>query len=310
MIKVGIIGAESLVAGELLRLLLHHPEVELKWVYSSSLKGLPLFEHHRGLIGETELRFSERPDFDTVDVVFVSSDSTETEIPMREKEDLKVVVLQDDLPLSTDPQGDETEYVPAVSEMFRKKIVREARAVKVLSSAASISLIALFPLALHLMLNDTVSIKVSLPSSLMSHIHRDGLENELESLLSKVQLSFDKIKDLTFETTENLRAVSVDIFMDSSVDRAEIEKLYNEVYDDHNFSFVVSSPRPEDVAGTQKCLIEIEKPSEDRLHIHAVADGLFRGGSGDAIHAMNLLFGLFEKTGLTFPAGLAFKSGV
>lgn len=309
MIKVGIIGAESNEAGELLRLLVHHPEVELTTVYAPALRGRMINSYHRGLVGDTEMKFADTVDFEDLDVVFITSDNysinQQTELP----DSLKVISMESESNRTLRQPFDRIEYVPGVSEMYRKPLVRGARGARILSSAASVAIIALYPLALHLLLNDSLSIKVKVPLLRDSHISSDELGEEITRQLQKAQLSFSKVQATEIESHDKLRALIADIEFDCAVSEEEIERVYNEIYDDHNFTFLVrTEPLPTEVAGTHKCLLYISKPSEGRLHIKAVADSVLRGGAGDAIHAMNLLFGLFEKTGLSLPAGLAFNN--
>ena len=85
----------------------------------------------------------------------------------------------------------------------------------------------------------------------------------------------------------------------------EVDRIYEGIYDDHNFTFVLHR-RVEDkeVEGTNKCLVQVSKPSDGELAIEAVADGRLRGGAGEALHLMNLLLGLHEKTGLELKASV------
>ena len=86
---------------------------------------------------------------------------------------------------------------------------------------------------------------------------------------------------------------------------AEILRLYDSHFDDHNFTFHVSYPvGMEEVEGTDRCVISLSKPTPDTLHVEAVADARLRGGAGEAVHLMNLLFGLHERVGLTLKASV------
>ena len=307
MIKVGILGAESSVAGELIRILLHHQDVELTTAYAPTLRGRALSSIHRGIIGDTDLRFTDTVDLSDLDVVFLTSPQkyiSHTELP----DDLRVIVIQEDDNFQVEPPFDTLEYVPGVSEMFRKPLVRGAKASRILPAATTLALIALFPLALHLLLNDQLRLKVCLPQFKADGFSGEDMTRELETLLHQVQLSFNRIQGVELEISETLRALSVEIELPCSVSEEEIERIYDSIYDDHNFTFMMrTDPSPAEVAGTHKCLLYISKPEENILRVKAVADSVLRGGAGDAIHAMNLLFGLFEKIGLSLPAGLAFK---
>lgn len=307
MIKIGILGADSLIAGELLRLLILHPEVEITTLWAPSLRGRLVSSHHKGIIGDISHRFTDQVDLQSLDLVFITSPDLGLGGDLVIPDHLKVIYVQDEGISNIPTPFDRLEFVPGVSEMFRKPLVRGARASKIMSSPTTLALILLFPLALHLLLNNSIRLLMKMPVYKSGKLAEHKIEEKISSLLHEVQLSFEKIKELKIESSDTLRAVSVEAEFPCNVAEEEIEKIYSNIYDDHNFTFVVNQePSPSEVASTHKCLIYVEKPDENTLRVKAVADGVLRGGAGDAIHAMNLLFGLFEKTGLTFPAGLAY----
>ena len=311
MIKVGILGAETKEAGDLIRLLLHHPEVDLISVFAPSFRGQSLSSVHRGLVGETEMRFSDQVNLEELDVVFVSRPSSILPLlpPVKElPQDLRVILLDSEKAGDLPEPFNSREYVPAVSEMFRKPLVRGASASRNLPSPVSVALIVLFPLALHLLLNDDLKIRVLLPEYQSDAYQVSDMKGMLEDILHSTQLSFTRIESMEVNSSKAMRALSVEAEFPCAVSESEIERIYEEMYDDHNFTFLVKTDaQPTEVAGTQKCLISISKPTEGSIRIKGVADAVMRGGAGDAIHAMNLLFGLFEKTGLSLPAALAYN---
>lgn len=304
MIKVGILGAESPLAGELIRLLLHHPEVELDAVVAPTLKGMSVTSHHKGLVGETDLNFTDLLPSDSLDLVFVASPTDNLPTP---GENLKAIYLCFSPESSLPTYDGSIQWFPAVSEIYRKPLVRGAVASRILTPPGSVALIALFPLAFHLLLNNTLNLQITMPEFSASRPTAHELRHELEEILREVQLSFSRFEELTVKEGSARRAVKVEISFDCMVTKDEIEKLYEEIYDDHNFTYLVSSPpSPAEVEGTHKCLLYIDKPEDGKITVTAIADAVFRGGAGDAIHAMNLLFGLFEKIGLSLPASRAF----
>lgn len=304
MIKVGIVGADSPFSGELIRLLAIHPEVELKELVAPSLKGLPVASIHKGLIGEQDLRFCEKLDPENIDVLFLYLASDQNQVENSNFPDgLKVVDCNPSTVLLIESEG----WVPGLSEMCRKPLVRGARKAFLLPSPTTVALIILYPLACHLLLNDTLSLKVFRPKLVARQWSEKEVSESVEKLLKKVQLSFHNLNKIDFEAAEGNRALKVEAELDTNISEEEIARMYEGIYDDHNFSIVVdSSPSASEVEGTQKCLIHIEKTAPDRLKVTGIADGVMRGGAGDALHVMNLLFGLFEKIGLTLPASNAF----
>ncbi|MDE5870864.1 MAG: hypothetical protein K2H22_02810, partial [Muribaculaceae bacterium] len=99
------------------------------------------------------------------------------------------------------------------------------------------------------------------------------------------------------------RGLKVVVDIPCSLDINEVFRIFDDCYDDHNFTFMVGSSMPGyEVEGTQKTLVTLQKLSSDRLTVTVVADCRMRGGAGDAVHIMNLLFGLHERTGLYLKA--------
>lgn len=302
MIKTGILGADTPLGGNLIRLLIHHPEVELISVYSASLAGVPVATQHFGLIGETDLKFSDNPDPADLDVIFVTDKRNYNlaEWVVKNSE-LRIVDLNPS-EIQLEPIEDNLFFVPALSEIFRKPMVRGARYARTILPEESVLLISLFPLALNLLLNDTIKIKI-ISSSLIDEKETEEISRNLSTVLSGVQRSFNSGFEFILEESRTPGRLRVEIELKNSMSLYEIEKLYDNVYDDHNFTFVINRDvESKEVLGTQKCIINLSKPDLDILRISAEADGLMRGGAGDAVHAMNLLFGLYEKIGLSHKA--------
>lgn len=308
MIKIGILGGENKTAGGILRLLVHHPEVEIIAVESHELAGKKIAYYHQGLIGDTELQFSDNLDFSELELVFVTTPLSSDEYK-RIPESVKKIIVPDKSFKEWEKENPGAVVVPGLSEMFRKPLVREAKTAVLLSPALALSLIPLYPLALHLLLNDTISVRISSPKYTRVLGEKKDILADLNYFLRQIQFSFTKIKDLEIVPSDLLRTMYVEIEMDCTLSEEELERVYDSVYDDHNFSYIINSvPSSTEVAGTQKCIIGLQKLNEDRMKITAVGDGLMRGGAGDAIHVMNLLFGLYERIGLSFPASMAFIS--
>lgn len=308
MIKTSVVGAASPLAGELIRILIHHPEVEVKSLYAPQYAGLWVGARHPGLVGDTDLRFADHLDIANTDVLILCSDTDINISSLQVPRETKVIIL-DGFPMESLPDMlKEREYVSALSELFRKPLVRGAINARTLNPAVAVVAIALFPLALHLMLNDSMKLSCSLPYWILRRRDKASLLADVNHILSSVQLSFKGLSDASFSIGKDSRAVFISASMPCGVSLEEIKKLYEGVYDDHNFTFLVDAyPDRSEVLGTQKCLIHLSKPSPDILQVEAVADGVYRGGVGDAVHALNLLFGLFEKIGLSFKAAAAFK---
>lgn len=297
MIKVGIIGGSEPVAGELIRLLVNHPDVEIAWVNSEKHPGRVLTDVHHGLIGESSLRFTYDADLFQVDVLFCCKDVPDArewfsshELP----DDLRVV----DLSYTMDKAPG---FVYGLPELNRKAMVRGARRVVVPDASAMALELSLLPMAKNLMLNKPVHSTIIAPC----HCHGKEpalLRGEVQTALRELQSSFDA--DIAVERVygDSERGLTAFLFFESSIDIKEIYRVYDEFYEDHNFTFIVSRP-PElkEVVGTNKCLVNIEKQGAE-IVIKAVMDSVLKGAAGTAVHDMNLLFGLHERVGLQLKA--------
>ena len=318
MIKAGIIGGAGYTAGELIRILLNHPDVELIWVNSSSNAGNPISSVHQGLIGETDLIFTSSTPFNEVDVIFFCTPHGESkkfieshDIP----EDLKIVDLSQDFRL----EGDH-DFIYGLPEINRKYIIRGKRVANPGCFATAIQL-ALLPLAKNLLLNRDINITAITGSTgagvkpnATSHFswRNDNISvykpfkhqhlAEIKQTLKSLQNSFNSEINLIPMRGCFSRGIFVAAYLDCPIALDEIKKLYEDYYDDHRFTFISDKmPDLKDVVNTNKCIIHLEKEG-NKLLIISVIDNLLKGASGQAVHNMNLLFGLHERVGLQLKA--------
>lgn len=321
MIKVGIIGGAGYTAGELIRLLLNHPDVELKWVHSTSNAGNPVSGVHQGLVGETALYFTNETPLDAVDVIFLCTPHGESRkflelhkdnIP----DDLRIIDLSQDFRIADDTH----DFIYGLPELNRKYIIRGKHVANPGCFATAIQL-ALLPLARNLLLNSDIHVNAITGStgagvkpSATSHyswrndnvsIYKPFTHQHLAEIyqtLHGMQASFNSKVNFIPVRGCFSRGIFATLYMDCPVELSEIKKLYNEYYDDHNFTFVSDRmPDLKDVVNTNKCLLYLTK-EDDKLLIVSVIDNLLKGASGQAVHNMNLLFGLHERVGLQLKA--------
>lgn len=309
MIKVGIVGADSPMAGELIRILVNHPDVDLVTAHAPALRGRSVTSVHHGLTGELNLEFTDEIDPRRLDVVFIDSHSETAERfrawardPEAEEDcpDLRIIDMSHAPSLDFESLG----MVYGLPEINRKAIVHGARSAVVPRSVAAVSLISLFPMATHLLLNDTINIRIECPDDIAVPEKLERAHDETIHILRKLQQSHNG--DVTFErvpSTHSARAIRLEIETRCGVRKDELTRIFEETYDDHNFTFISGRPMPpEEVEGTDKCIISLSEPEEGKILIETVADCRMRGGAGDAVHIMNLMFGLHEKTGLYLKA--------
>ena len=311
MIKVGIIGGAGYTAGELLRILVNHPEVEIVFVHSTSNAGNHLYDVHGGLFGDTELTFSDSYDLEAVDVLFLCSAHGKSREFWEQNacpEGLKVVDLAQDY-------RDESEgYVYGLPEWQRDKI-RTARKIANPGCFATAIQLALLPLAHAGLLQSTVHVTAITGSTgagvkpaATTHFswRTDNLSTykvfEHQHLKEICRnLGFNDIQFVPMRG-DFARGIFASVTVDTPLSGEEALALYQEYYADAAFTFV--SDRPVDlkqVVNTNKAIVAPEV-HDGTLVVSSVIDNLLKGASGQAVQNMNLIFGIPETTGLRLKA--------
>jgi N-acetyl-gamma-glutamyl-phosphate reductase len=121
---------------------------------------------------------------------------------------------------------------------------------------------------------------------------------EIKQSLSSLQNSFRSAINFIPVRGNFSRGIFATTYIDCKIDLSEIKRIYEEYYSDHSFTFVIDkNPDLKQVINTNKCLIHLEKHN-DKLLIVSMIDNLLKGASGQAVHNMNLIFGLEESVGL------------
>jgi N-acetyl-gamma-glutamyl-phosphate reductase len=301
MINVGILGGTGPVAGELIRILINHPDVMLRQVCEPELAGCDIKSQHHGLIGESNKQFVGELDLLKLDVLFVNTQDHKLRrmIPtVDDAPDLCVIELAENF---TDARIADPFVVYGVPEMNRKPLVRGARRAVIPPAAETLMCIALLPLAMHSMLPESLSILLECNEALAS-VHRVDIENVQEQMRVNGNDPAPAIS-VSFSPSDDRRAMRVSFVLDLPLPLDNIFSMYEDLYDDHNLTHVVSETvSADEVEGTDKCVISLDKTADGRLSVQAIADAGLRGGAGDAVHVMNLLKGLYEKTGLALKA--------
>lgn len=301
MIKAALIDAETPLGGEILRLLIHHPDVDVVGLVSPANAGVDVTEIHHGLIGERPLRFrSDLPD--KADALFFCGNTTPDENIHTRAADGKVKIF--DISRTSYASGRTGSCVPAISEIFRKPMVRGASECRILSPLETTLLIALFPLARNLMLSSSIEVEAETGEDVARDLDPVRAAELAQRLLHSIQQSFNSSVSFTVKTQPgNRRGLRLRTRLRLAIPVKDLAPLYDEVYDDHNFTFLLSRPKElHEVEGTNKCLICLQHVGESELDVEAIIDGRMRGWAGEAVLSMNLMFGLYEKTGLQLKA--------
>lgn len=311
--RVGIIGGAGYTAGELLRLLLNHPKAEIAFVHSTSNAGKPVTDVHEGLIGETDLCFSEDYDLNAVDVLFLCQGHgfsrkfwEENKMP----EGLKIVDLAQDYRDESDG------YVYGLPEANIARI-KGARKVANPGCFATAIQVALLPLAAAGKLDGEIHVTgitgstgAGVKPGATTHFswRTDNLSvykafehqhlAEIKQTLRQLQPGLDAEISFIPVRGDFARGIFAMTYIDTDLTLEEAVKLYKEFYKDAAFTHV--SDRPVDlkqVVNTNKAIVSLEKHGSKLLIISAI-DNLLKGASGQAVQNMNIICGLPERTGL------------
>lgn len=315
MIRIGIIGGAGYTAGELIRLLLNHPEAELVFVNSESNAGNLLTDVHEGLYGETDLRFTDQLPFDAVDVVFFCfghGKSTRFLAEYYIPADLRIIDLAQDFRLA----ADDNDYVYGLPELNRSRLQGAVHVANPGCFATCIQL-GLLPLAEGGLLSGDVMVNAITGStgagvrpgatthfswrsgnmSVYKAFRHQHVPEILQSLRSR-QPSFDGTIDFIPYRGDFPRGIFATEVVRCDVPEEEIVDLYKDFYSEAPFTHYVDAQLDlKQVVNTNKCLVHVER-IDDKLLITTVIDNLLKGASGQAVQNMNLMFELEETAGL------------
>ena len=294
MINIAITGGDSFAAGELTRILINHPDCNIRWIASNKVNGL-VANYHKGLWGECELAFSS-PSVQDIDVVFCCDNDGAQWCQQARKENdrLRIIDIAGALTSTND-----TMY--GLCEINRKFMVHDCyNVVTMPTPQAMVTLLALVPLAKNLMIGGDISVDMSYPTIVKPVAN---LAQEIATVITALQTSFNHDINITTAVNHNsTRGITATVTLTCDINIATVKELYNQYYDDHNFTFITDQDiDTSHVINTNKCLLHLSQ-DKNSLSIKAVADAMLKGGAGNAVHAMNLLFGLHERTALALKA--------
>ncbi len=313
MIKVGIIGGAGYTAGELVRILLYHPKVEITYIQSKSQHGQIVSSVHRDLLGETDLKFSESYDFN-IDVLFLCSGHgksiqfmNQNKVPAK----LKIIDLSTDFRLA---QLDHN-FIYGLSEVNKKNIGSSNRIANPGCFATAIEL-AFLPLAKHNCIYNELHVTAITGSTGAGQMptqtsHFSWKNNnvavykpfkhqhlaEIEQTLFGNEVKHPEINFIPVRGNFS-RGIMAICYTNTELNLQEAKELYRQFYQQAPFVFITDeSPDVKQVVNTNKCVLYLEKHN-GKLLIISVIDNLLKGASGQAVQNMNLLFGLSETEGL------------
>lgn len=317
MIRVGIAGGAGYTAGELLRLLVNHPSVEIKYVQSESHKGEPISSVHSDLL-YLDLKFADI-DFQDIDALYIcmghgNSAKFLAENPVPES--VKIIDLSNDFRL----KADAGEFVYGAPELNREQI-RAARCVANPGCFATSINLALLPLAAAGLLPEEVTITGITGSTgagqkptadthfsnrnanlsnykVFTHQHLGEIGETVVAAGGSAQT------DIAFVPVRgcHARGIMSDVVVRVDATLEQISDIFKKYYAEHPFVCVSDKPvYMKQVVNTNYCFISLQMEGR-KLLITSVVDNLLKGASGQAVQNMNLMFGLDEMEGLRLKA--------
>ena len=318
MIKVGIIGGSGYTAGELIRILMFHPNATLDFVYSTTNAGKPLSIAHHDLMGDIEMNFTDQVN-PNVNVVFLCLGHGKSKAFLEQNQfpnDTKIIDLGNDFRLTKDAEFDGKQFVYGLPEL-NKTAIQSANYIANPGCFATAIQLALLPLAKNGLLNEDVHINATTGSTgagvspsetthfswrnnNMSHYKAFEHQHLGEINQSVQQLQAGYPNELIFVPNRGdfARGIFATLYTTVTDSLEDIVAKYEAYYADQPFVTVTTTNiNMKQVVQTNKCIISLMKKG-NRLLITSIIDNLTKGASGQAIQNMNLLFGLEETTGL------------
>ncbi|MBP6432605.1 MAG: N-acetyl-gamma-glutamyl-phosphate reductase [Ferruginibacter sp.] len=323
-IKIGIVGAAGYTGGELIRLLLNHPNSQIEFAQSSSNANNLVSSVHADLLGETNLKFSATHHFN-VDVIFFCAGHGEAKkfvAANNISSNIKLIDIGNDFRLKADATINDREFIYGLPELQKEKIKTANNIANPGCFATAIQL-GLLPLAKAGLLNEVYTTGItgstgagqSLAATshfswranniqaykTLTHQHNAEILQSINLLQSKPAITEDAFSFVPWRG-DFTRGIFISSQLKCDVNLAELNNLYKEFYSQHPFVSITTEPVClKQVVNTNKCIIQLEKLG-NKLVVHSVIDNLIKGASGQAIQNMNLMFGLEETTGLKLKA--------
>lgn len=312
--KIGIIGGAGYTAGELLRILINHPEVEIGFVHSTSNAGQPVTAVHGGLLGETDLVFSETHPLNEVDILFLCSAHGHSRKFWEENERPEGLMVID---LAQDFRDESNGYVYGLPEVNLGRIAGSRSVANPGCFAAALQL-SLVPLAAAGLLPDgeinitalTGSTGAGVKPGATTHFswRNDNVSvykpfthqhlKEIGMTLARLQPGNKSRINFIPMRGDFARGIFAVTTLDCPLSEEEVTKLYKDYYADAPFAVVNDNPIDlKQAVNTNKAVIHVEK-HEGKLLVTCAEDNLLKGASGQAVQNMNIMLGLDQRTGL------------
>ncbi len=332
MIRVGILGAAGYTGGELIRLLLNHPEAEIVFAHSESNAGNLVSDVHEGLIGDTDLRFSDAMPFEQVDVVFFCFGHGKSSAFLKEHaipERVKIIDLAQDFRIAnkdpmeyvgSDITPEHHDFVYGLPEI-NKLAIRQAQHVANPGCFATAIQVALLPAAKLGLLKSDVAVNAITGSTGAGQkpgatTHFSWRNNnlsiykafthqhlaEIRQSLKQVQGYLDASIDFIPYRGDFARGIFCTAVIKTDADGAGITDAYRTFYEDAAFThYSEKAIDLKQVVNTNKALVHVDV-FDGKVLVTSAIDNLLKGAVGQAVQNMNIMFGIQESAGLRLKA--------
>lgn len=340
-VKVSIVGASGYTGGELLRLLLFHPNAEVKQVTSENYTGKFVYKIHPNLRKSTMMKFVSANELEPCDLLFLClpHNSSQNKIDEFKKLSPKIIDLSADFRLKDAKEYEKwyghkharpdllSEFVYGIPELHREEM-KKANYISSAGCNATASILGLYPLYKNnLVEEDRTVIEVKVGSSEggnkvnegSHHPERSGVVRSYQP--TQHRHTAEMLQELSFgkKLTIHFSATAIDIvrgllatchlFLKENLQEKDIWKIYREAYNSEPFIRIVKEndgiyryPEPKLLSGTNYCDIGFKKDEfSNRLVVISAIDNLMKGAAGQALQAFNIMYGFDERTGLEFP---------
>lgn len=321
-VRAGIIGGAGYTGGEMLRILVNHPNVEIVFVHSTSNAGNHVYDVHTDLFGDTDLKFAAELAYN-IDVLFLCVGHGDAKKFLEANpipDHIKIIDLSQDFRLNYNAKLGSKSFVYGLPEL-NKEAIKTAGNIANPGCFATCLQLGLLPLASNGLINNEVHITATTGStgagqspSATTHFtwRNDNLSvykafdhqhlKEIGESLKQLQPGLNQAINFIPYRGDYTRGIIASIYIDSDLNEAEALKLYQEYYSAHPFTHVTSRNIDlKQIVNTNKCFLQVKKYG-NKLLIISILDNLLKGASGQAVQNMNLMFGLNEKAGLGLKA--------
>jgi N-acetyl-gamma-glutamyl-phosphate reductase len=320
-INFGIVGGAGYTGGELLRVLLRHPNAHISFVHSTSSAGELVSKVHADLLGDTSLKFTNTMD-QNIDVLFLCvghGDANKFLTANEIKASIKIIDLSQDFRLAGSAAIGDRNFVYGLPELQREAIKSATNIANPGCFATAIQL-GLLPLAAKGLLKEVYTTGITgstgAGQGLSNTSHFSWRANNIQAyktlqhqhlneiVQSLAQLQGNQNAEVNFVPWRGdfTRGIFVTSVVSADLSLEALYDLYNAYYEGHAFTHVSKNNIDlKQVVNTNKCIIHIEKQG-NKIAIHSVIDNLLKGAVGQAVQNMNLIFGIDEAAGLQLKA--------